>query len=546
MSIAEADVLARVRAVQPATVVLTGIDLQQCAALPSLISRLREEGTELGLCSDGRGLTEELAIALQGAGLSRMHIPVHSARRDAQDWLTGIEGSLRDALKAIRTAVAAGLTVVAEVTLTRPTAPHLKETVDVLARVGVRTIQVRRLRERDTDPTLFVPLSPRLSLLNPWLEEAASAALGRRSRLVLRDLPVCVAPRLRRLFAAAGSEGFLAADGTEIPAVPVATTCATCPGLPVCSGAPADYVARFGFEELIDLDYEPLRINEDVARQQAEAASPPMVLGWDGPVRVQCADCGDRPDRRIEPGRAIRARLVQAARHRPTLLRLVGADLLAHPQAASLLYDALRLFPKVQVAAEAGSMGDWSEVDLRRLKDLDRIDFALYGPDAERHDAHCGIPGAFAAMRRAVERLRNECDLVAGSYAILHHVGELAAYEDAWARGILPGTPRFRLSGGGDSLDDLARCVRAMPPGEARLTLQSLLPVCLGGAEASAPSIYGSQRTIRCGNSIPYHPCGSDPLGAFHPCSPERAGCGAAGCVGFAVGWELGEVEHDG
>ena len=98
-------------------------------------------------------------------------------------------------LRAIRTCVDAGMPVEAEVVVTRPTMPHLTETIDVLTRVGVRTISLRRLAAVDVEPHEFVLLSPRMSLLADDLERAATIALQRRARLVIRDFPVCVAPR---------------------------------------------------------------------------------------------------------------------------------------------------------------------------------------------------------------------------------------------------------------------------------------------------------------------------------------------------------------
>ena len=166
-----------------------------------------------------------------------------------------------------------------------------------------------------------------------------------------------------------------------------------------------------------------------------------------------------------ESTRVVRARLVEAARYRPSVLRLVGADLLAHPQAALLIYDAVRLFPHVEVAGEASAVVDWSDLDLRRLKDLRRLDVALYGPDAATHDAHCGIPGAFAAMLRGVERVRAETTIAVGAYAIVHEARWIPAFAAAWSSGDLPGAPRFRLSARGSSVEELVQCAQALPPG---------------------------------------------------------------------------------
>jgi len=177
--------------------------------------------------------------------------------------------------------------------------------------------------------------------------------------------------------------------------------------------------------------------------------------------------------------------LVEAARFRPAVLRLVGAELLAHPNAAALLFDAVRLFPRVECAGEGSAIVKWSDVDLRRLKDLQRIDVAFYGPDAASHDAHCGIAGSFAATLRGVERLREQTSLAVGAYAIIHDARLVPRFVDAWSRGELPGQPRFRLAANGSPLEDVVECARRLPAGigsegaKARFAGHSRLPRCL-------------------------------------------------------------------
>lgn len=520
--------------------------------LLTALARLRPGN--FGLCTSGDGLTTAAARRLVSVGVRRVHIPFHCARQDAHDWLVGEPGALKIAHRAIRACIDAELPVVAETVLTRPTVLHLAETVALLARTGVRTICARRLTAHDTDGVEFVPLSPRLGLMEGALEEAAALALERRVRLSLRDLPLCVAPRLRPLFAAPDSERWVMPGGLITTRTVAGSGCASCPGWPHCAGAPQDYVTRFGFEEFVDRRATVVRVHESVGDQQSGRASEPMVFAWYGPHRVRCDACGDVADDRSqaappdESTRVIRARLVQAARYRPSVLRLVGADLLAHPQAALLLYDAVRLFPHVEVAGEASAMAEWSELDLRRLKDLQRVDVALYGPDAATHDAHCGIAGAFAATLRAVERLQAETAVPVGAYAVVHDAPALTGFADAWARGALPGAPRFRLSARGGFLDELVECARGLPPGPSRAALLAVLPRCLCEQEGLAVDGDGvlahsarggtGQHTVHRGRSVSYQPCGSDPVGAFEACQDGVATCARPGCPGTAVGWQ--------
>lgn len=521
-------------------------------SLLSELARIRPDN--LGISVSGDGVTPAVVQGLLAIGVRRVHIPFHCARQDAHDWLVGRPGALKAARRAIRACIDAGLPVVADIALTRPTATHLAETIEVLGRIGVRTACARRLTEHDASGPEFIPLSPRLALLGESLAAAAASALRQRVRLRLYDLPLCVAPRLRPLFAAPASERWILSDGRVGPRTEAAPGCASCPSLPHCAGAPLDYVARFGWEELTDFQSTPQRIRESVADQRAGSATQPMVFAWAGPHRLRCEACADTVDAssRTPPShestRVVRARLVQAARFRPALLRLVGADLLAHPQAADLIFDAVRLFPQVEVAGEASAVVDWSDQELKRLKNLKCFDVALYGPDAPTHDAHCGIPGAFAALQRAIERVRKNTNIAVGSYAILHDASQVAGFAEAWSRGDLPGQPRFRLSARGSSLDDLIQCARALPSDQARAALTAVLPHCLcqqegitlaeSGDDSTSVKANTQQQKFHFGRCVPYQPCGSDPIGAFEECDGGAQTCAISGCPGMAAGWQ--------
>ncbi|HSP96972.1 MAG TPA: radical SAM protein [Candidatus Dormibacteraeota bacterium] len=533
---------------QPGTFVLLGGDplgREDIWDILAAVAQLRPD--QLGLWTSGHRLAASVVPRLRAAGVQRVHIPFHCARQDAHDWLVGQAGALKVAHRAIRACVDGELPVVAEIVLTRPTAPHVAETIEVLARLGVRAVCVRRLTEADAPGPQFVTISPRLALLEQSLERAAAVALDRRVRLALRDLPLCVAPRLRPLLATPESERWVAADGHSAPRGEAAPGCPSCPGAPYCAGAPLDYTRRFGWEEFANRADTAARIAESVGAQRDAAPSAPMVFAWDGPSRLACAACAEAPAgsgaAAPESTRVVRARLVAAARHRPAVLRLVGADLLAHPEASKLIYDAVRLFPRVEVAGEASAVAEWSDLDLRRLREVQRFDVALYGPDAETHDAHCGIAGGFAATIRAAQRLRAKANLRVGGYAILHDARALPAYAAAWEDGQLPGEPRFRLAASGGSLDELIDAARALPAGRARSALLAVLPRCLAtdaGLVDEAPaatSAPAAQQRIRFGRSLPYDPCGSDPLGAFAPCPTGVGACAVAGCPGRAIGW---------
>ena len=105
-------------------VVLWGGEPTLRADFPSIVRALREAGvTTIGVATDGLAFAQaDVASRLAGLGLSFVRFRFHSARPDAQDWLTGIKGSLRRTAKAMEAVAAAGLCVEVETVVTRPTA----------------------------------------------------------------------------------------------------------------------------------------------------------------------------------------------------------------------------------------------------------------------------------------------------------------------------------------------------------------------------------------------------------------------------------------
>ena len=173
---------------------------------------------------------------------------------------------------------------------------------------------------------------------------------------------------------------------------------------------------------------------------------------------------------------------------------------------------------------------------------------AFYGPDAASHDGHCGIPGSFAATLRGIERLREQTTIAVGGYAIVHDARSVRLFADAWSRGELPGSPRFRLGARGASLDELVECARELPPGAARSALFAVLPRCLceqegvgvdDGTTGGSTEPAGAQLGVAFGRRVDGVPCGSDPVGAFAGCRDGET-CAVIGCPGTALGWQRG------
>jgi hypothetical protein len=575
---------------------LTGGEPCLRADLPALISALAQTGFRVGMVSDGETLASPGALeALRDAGLQALRFGLHSARADAHDWLVGKPGACRSVLRTARRALELGFTVEIGATLTRPTAPHLAEWAQLAARLGAHAAHLTRWPIPAPGVGDAIMLSPRFGLLEDALEAAAATAVAFELPLTLWGLPHCVAPRLRTLH---GRRELLLPEGAAFATLadPARTrgACGACAVMPECEGAPQDYLARFGMGEFLS---EPARASAAAAetqplanaadgpaasarlptypvappppralrspatrvrygREQAAAATldgdpiggvargpvPDVVrTGWGAVSRVACPSCGDA-GQPLRSARDNRRLLVLAAQQGSRELRLASADVFSHPEARTLLPDATQLaFEHVEVAGEAGPLAEWRDDELAKLKRFQRVRAALYGPDARLHDRHMQCEGAFDAALTGLSRLAQKSRVEIGCYAVLHDPSAVAGYAEAWQAGRLPGTPAFRLSPAGSSLNALARAAAELPEGPTRAALAAVLPPCLlPRAESVArPAPAGSSIAPTSAHTAADAgpPSGSDPLGEFLPCQ-----CGpglAARCPGRAVGWEL-------
>jgi MoaA/NifB/PqqE/SkfB family radical SAM enzyme len=501
------------------------------ADLPELVAALTQAGHAPALLTDGLALVTEAALGpLVDAGLAGLRVFLHSARPDAHDWLVRRSGAARRVVRAIRTARALGLAVEIEAVITRPTQSHLAELVEAAAALGVARVCLRRLSSRGPAQHDFVALSPRFALLEPQLERARAQAERSGVSIRLHDIPECAAGRAREQRVGPGRVHWHVVEGEAWAAARAALAepprgpgCPSCPGLPACGGAPLDYVARFGNDELRSMGGHSTR----------EPQTVPEVLRFrfGAPSRVSCPECGDAGlDTEVEPTRRVRMRLVRAAREGAKVLRVASAGSLAHPSAAALLRETTLLaFERVEVAGEGSALDEMSDAEVYLLRGVHRLDVALFGPDAASHDAHMGRPGAFDATLRGLERFARLTGATVGAFAVLHDEERVADFARAWAEGRLPGEPAFRLSARGAALAALSRA------GGALSVLGAVLPPCLapeGGAAGNPGQLFDEAWVVGA------PPSGCDRYGTFGPCA--CTGPTARPCPGVALGWELG------
>jgi len=432
---AEAIVHAAAQAPPAARWVMGGGEPTLRSDLPGLVAALAETGPVLGMRTDGLLLSREgIDQQLHDAGLSFVRIPLHCGRADAHDWLVRLPGASARVRKALDQCASGPLTLEAEVTLTRPTAPYLVETISLLVRHGVNAIDLRLLERRGPAAEDYIALAPRLGLLQPLLEDAVRQALRHGVDVRLIGVPLCAAPSFPECHIPADSRTWAIPEGIEVqPTDPSDAGCPGCPGAPGCSGAPAGYGTLFGWAE-VQSEGGPQARAQPVQTRPLPASGdpippPPGRAGRAPATRLRAAvrqsehsNLGGDPlaGRHLDPDAAevvaiefmpdlptrhIRMRLVRAAQHGAHTLRIQGASL-QHPEAHDLIREAQRLsFDRVEVWGEGSLLDGWSDPQLRHLRGLAELNLVLLGEDASTHDARTGVPGSYAATQRVVERV---------------------------------------------------------------------------------------------------------------------------------------------
>ena len=375
----------------PSSFVLGGGEPTLRSDLPELIGHL---GTRTRLATDGLVLHKADTVRmLRSSGLERVRIGLHSARADAHDWLVGIPGAHRRTRTAIEVTLSAGVDVEVEIVVTRPTAPYLDETVALLLRAGVRRIRFRPIRQINPSDTRYAATAPRYGLMQPSLQAAARLALRQGASIKLVDFPHCAAPGFDECYQAAPR--WLVPDGISAPSFPSQHP-ARCPGCE-CGGAPADYVALFGWGEFSSEIHGPLRptIPSEIPQSGEDAKKPPPRSTVPPATRVaeairlsEHSNLGGDPMPPVrrpalpdvvaidwttdETTRTVKRRMVNAAQVGARTLQVLGD--LGHSESLHLLREALRLsFDQVVVTADLTGLGQCTDKDLFHLRGLHHV-----------------------------------------------------------------------------------------------------------------------------------------------------------------------------
>jgi len=250
-----------VKAIGPADVVfLAGGEPTLHPQLPEMLAALASSGSVTpGIVTDGLVLADRrLTTDLKRGGLGRVVIQIHSARALAHDFVTGRAEALRRAVAAIRTCLDLGLDVEAEITVTRPAASRLAETVALLHRLGLKQVHLHWLMPSQIAADLV--LSHVARLLTQMRHVAAATELAGQLGvgLSLAGVPECLRVACGEVAPRQSAETWVVPANGNASSLRLTRhgpgrlmACDRCRGaFPSCPGVPAEYVETFGWLEI--------------------------------------------------------------------------------------------------------------------------------------------------------------------------------------------------------------------------------------------------------------------------------------------------------
>jgi hypothetical protein len=209
--------------------------------LTGFVERARALGfARVGVQTNGWALGPERLQALARAGLTDVHLSLHGAEARVHDWHAGRAGAFDAAMRAMAGACAAGLDVAVTTVVTRSSFRVLAPMPRLLISRGACAwcLQVPRWRGRAAAHTGSVV--PRLALALPFAMHALDAAQVLGLPAFARGAPLCLLGPFAARAIDPGDDDTRAFGGA----------CGACPSRARCSGVDAEYLARFGEDEI--------------------------------------------------------------------------------------------------------------------------------------------------------------------------------------------------------------------------------------------------------------------------------------------------------
>ncbi len=217
--------------------------------LPEAVARARALGMErVGVQTNGVALAEAGALgALAGAGLTDVHLSIHGASAEVHDHHTGRPGSFEAACRTLGESRRLGMPAIVTTVLTRSSYRVIADLPVFLSSRGVAAWCIETVRTAGRAVRAFDRIVPRLALAIPFALHALDSARTRGLDAWIRGAPSCLlGPFASAALDLAPSGPASAAAASRAYGAP----CGRCGARALCPGVDAQYLARFGDDEL--------------------------------------------------------------------------------------------------------------------------------------------------------------------------------------------------------------------------------------------------------------------------------------------------------
>lgn len=237
------------------TVSFTGGEPTLRADLQGLVGAARSLGfTDIKVQTNGLVLGHPGNLdRLIAAGLTRLHVSIHTHEREAYERLVRREGTWDLMRRAVELAVARPLAFVADVIIKDDTWQRLPDAIAWLADLGVREVHLWYVSLSDGNKDNVASL-PRMGDVMPTVQAAIRLGVARGMRVRSLHVPRCLLgdcaahawdPGAERVRVVSPDATFDLKDSRLAGRVHVAA-CTGCAFREVCPGVRPDYLDRFG------------------------------------------------------------------------------------------------------------------------------------------------------------------------------------------------------------------------------------------------------------------------------------------------------------
>ena len=168
--------------------------------LEAVEKALEKKVNEIRLQTNGRMLAYgNLIERLLNAGLTGVDVSLQGAKSLSHDWITQAPGSFKQSVAGIRKAVQAGLDVSVTMVIIKSNFREAPNVAKLCAKLGVSSLHFRMVESEGwaAEEAAFPALTPKYSLVLPYLTRAAMRAEKAGLEVHLHNFPNCQAGSLR-------------------------------------------------------------------------------------------------------------------------------------------------------------------------------------------------------------------------------------------------------------------------------------------------------------------------------------------------------------